>query len=77
MVSSTKLWWRWVTYNQEPWAKVWHKKYVEEWEKEENLIWFSEEILGSHIWKMAKQGGRMVQDNSFWEVRNGKRAYMW
>ena len=36
-VSGAKLWWIWVTYNQEPWVRVWNKKYVAEWEKE-NLI---------------------------------------
>ena len=71
MVSSAKLWWIWVTYKHEPWARLWHKKYVDEWEKEDPII-FSKEVPRSHIWKMAKQGRRLIQDNSFWEVRNGK-----
>ena len=27
-VMSAKIWWRWVNYEDEPWAKLWHLKYV-------------------------------------------------
>ena len=27
-VMSTKIWWRWVNYSEEPWAKLWHLKYA-------------------------------------------------
>lgn len=27
-VMSAKIWWRWVTYKEEPWVKFWHHKYA-------------------------------------------------
>ena len=32
-VMSAKIWWRWVNYVEEPWAKLWHLKYSPQWPK--------------------------------------------
>ena len=31
IVVGDKIWWHWVTHTLEPWAKLWHAKYVEGW----------------------------------------------
>ena len=37
-VMRTKIWWRWVNYEDEPWAKMWHLNYAPQWQEE---IWNS------------------------------------
>ena len=43
-----KIWWRWITHKEEPWAKIWHVKYTSQWPKK-SLIRFGEDLLGSSI----------------------------
>ena len=43
-----KLWWQWAMHEKEPWAKIWHRKYVNGWEKND-IISITEEKCGSHI----------------------------
>jgi len=33
-VFNAKIWWKWVTYKEEPWAIFWHTKYVRQWDKD-------------------------------------------
>ena len=72
-VMSAKIWWRWVNYEEEPWAKLWHLKYAPQWPKQ-SLICFGENLPGSSIWKTAQENRGLVQKHSFWEVRNGQMA---
>ena len=67
---------RLVTHEANPWAKLWHCKYDEGWEKHE-LIRFVEEKWGSHIWNSTQKGQSLIQENSFWEVRNGESTLFW
>ena len=70
---SAKIWWRWVNYAEEPWAKLWHLKYAPQWPKQ-SLVRFRENLPGSSIWKIAQENKGLVQKHSFWEVRNGQNA---
>ena len=76
VVSGSKLWWRWVDHDKEPWAEFWHIKYAEGWDKKE-LIHLSEDIPGSHIWRTTWRGKSLVEDHSFSKVRNGQTARVW
>ena len=58
-VSGANLWWIWVTHAHETWEKMWHIKYVEGWDRRD-LIRFSEDNPGSHIWKTSWLGRRLV-----------------
>ena len=66
-VMSAKIWWRWVNYAEESWAKLWHLKYARQWPKK-SLVRFRENIPGSNIWKTAQENRGLVQKHSFWEV---------
>ena len=70
---SAKIWWRWVNYEDELWAKLWHMKYVPQW-PQQSLVRFGENLPGSNIWKTAQENRGLVQKHSFWEVWNGKNA---
>lgn len=75
-VFGSKIWWRWCTYSNEPWARLWHIKYARE-RPVEQLIRFNMERNGSHIWKKAWEGRLMVQSHCFWEIRSGEDANFW
>ena len=49
---SAKIWWRWINYEEEPWAKLWHLKYAPLWPKQ-ILVDYGEDPLSSNIWKAA------------------------
>ena len=34
-----KIWWKWITYEDELWEKLWHTKYAHHWKKKANKIW--------------------------------------
>ena len=70
---SAKIWWQWVNYVEDPWAKLWHLKCVPQW-PHNSLVRFDEDIPGSTIWKTAQENRDLVQKHSFWEVRNGQMA---
>ena len=72
-VMSAKIWWRWVNYEDELWAKLWHPKYEPQW-PQHSLVRFKENLPGSSIWKIAQENRGLVQKHSFWEVRNGQHA---
>ena len=68
-----KIWWKWITYEDEPWAKLWHAKYAHQW-PQQTLIRFGENLPGSSIWKAAQEKHDLIQRHSFWEVRDGNSA---
>ena len=49
-VVGAKIWWKWITHEEEPWAKLWNKKYSPQWPKT-FLIRFRENVPNSSIWK--------------------------
>ena len=63
-VMSAKIWWRWINYKEEPWAKLWHLKYAPLWTKQ-YLFCYGENLLGSSIWKAAQENKGLVQKHSF------------
>ena len=47
-----KIWWKWITHEEEPWVNLWHAKYAQHWPKQ-SLIGFWEDLPSSSIWKLA------------------------
>ena len=41
------------------------------------LVRFNEALSGSPIWMKAMTGRNIVQDHSFWEIRDGKTVKFW
>ena len=68
-----KIWWKWIMYEEEPWAKLWHAKYAHHWPKQ-MLIQFGEDLSGSSIYIAAQENRNLIQRHSFWEVRDGSSA---
>jgi len=64
-----KLWWHWVQKLDTQWAKIWKEKYANSWQNSD-LIRMSGNIKGSYIWNKAWENRRILQENSFWEIRN-------
>ena len=62
-VQETKIWWRWCNYKHEPWAKIWHIKYVRGWPFSQ-LVHFNGDPQGSHIWKNVREGRGLIQEHS-------------
>ena len=49
-----KIWCKWITHEEEPWAKLWHAKYAPQWPKQ-SLIRFGEDLPASSIQKLAQE----------------------
>eukprot|EP00253_Pinus_taeda_P009477 PITA_09477 len=75
-ICGAKLWWRWLKEPHLPWAKHWKDKYTPNCNKKD-LIWLQEVPEGSPIWNLAKRNHNIIQDHSFWEIRNGNTAFFW
>ena len=75
-ILGAKIWWRWVSHSAEPWAKLWNVKYARG-RPRHALVRFNETPNGSPIWLKALGGRSIVQEHSFWEIRNGNRAKFW
>ena len=75
-VQGAKIWWRWYNHKQEPWAKIWHLKYARGWPTSQ-LVRFCREAQGSHIWQKAREGLRLIQEQSFWEIQSRNLANIW
>ena len=71
-----KVWWRWVNHSLEPWAKLWSIKYARD-RPRHLLIRFKEAPIGSSIWLKTMAGKTIIQEHSFWEIRDGSRAKFW
>eukprot|EP00253_Pinus_taeda_P027819 PITA_27819 len=75
-ICGVKLWWRWLKEPHLPWAKHWKEKYTPNC-SETDLIQLQEVPEGSPIWNLAKRNRNIIQDHSFWEIRNGNTALFW
>lgn len=70
------IWWKWLTKSLKPWASLWTAKYAGNCPMEE-LIRISETSAVSIMWNSAKQHKNLIQQHSFWEVKNGSNARFW
>eukprot|EP00253_Pinus_taeda_P024446 PITA_24446 len=75
-ICGAKLWWRWLKEPHLPWAKHWKEKYTPNC-SETDLIRLQEVREGSPIWNLAKWNRNIIQDHSFWEIRNGNTVLFW
>ena len=76
IVMGGRLWWKWTSNPSTPWAKLWNAKYANNWPPEE-LIRLFPAVPDSLIWTAAKQHNDLIQQHSFWEIRNGGTAKFW
>eukprot|EP00253_Pinus_taeda_P016062 PITA_16062 len=68
-----KLWWKLLKEPNLPWAHHWKAKYAPS-RSNQDLIRMQQIPEGSPIWNLARKNRDIIQENSFWEVRNGKTA---
>jgi len=71
-----KIWWRWLAHPHTPWASLWTAKYASNCPMEERIC-MTEISMGSAIWNSATQHRSLIQDYSFWEIKNGATACFW
>lgn len=71
-----KLWWRWLKETNLPWAIHWKEKYTPNC-RDQDLIRLQELLEGSPIWNLEKKNKNLIQEHSFWEIRNGESALLW
>lgn len=71
-----KIWWRWLVHPRTPWASLWTAKYASNYPMEERLR-MTETSSGSAIWNAAIQNRFLIQEHSFWEIKNGSIARFW
>ena len=72
-IMSAKIWWNWLTTPNKPWEIIWTANYANRRPQEE-LIRFTPAEKGSVIWNAAKQHYLLIQQHSFWEIRDGSSA---
>ena len=75
-ILGAKVWWRWVNHSSEPWVKLWSIKYAKDRPKH-LLICFNESPSGSSIGLKAMAGKEIIQEHSFWEIRDSSRVKFW
>ena len=76
MVLGAKLLWRRIKEPEAQWVITWKEKYASAWPGNE-CIRMDGNIRGSHIWNKAWDNKRLIQDHSFWEIREGDLALFW
>jgi hypothetical protein len=75
-IMGENIWWCWLKYPTELWAKIWKKKYAPH-TTEAQLIRFNEQIQGSNIWNASWRNQPLIQTHAFWEIQNGQNALFW
>eukprot|EP00253_Pinus_taeda_P008091 PITA_08091 len=75
-IMGAKIWWQWLTNPGKPWVTLWTSKYANHRPQEE-LIRLRPNDKGSLIWNASKEHYQMIQQHSFWEVRNGHTTRFW
>jgi hypothetical protein len=71
-----KLWWRSIKDPNLPWARYCKEKYTLDCNNQD-MIRLQEVPEGSPIWNLACKNRSIVQENNFWEIRNGRIALFW
>jgi len=75
-VMGAKIWWRWLSNPNTPWASLWIAKYANNNPLEERIR-MSEASSGSVIWNSANQHRKLIQQHSFWEIKDGTTTRFW
>eukprot|EP00253_Pinus_taeda_P015442 PITA_15442 len=75
-VMEAKIWWKWLTYLDTPWERLWNAKYASNLPLEE-IIRMTEMSKGSTMWNSAIKHRELIQNHSFWEVKEGSLAIFW
>ena len=75
-IMSAKIWWNWLTVPSKPWEIIWTANYANH-KPQEELIRFTPTEKGSLIWNVVKQHYLLIQQHSFWEIRDGNTAQFW
>lgn len=75
-VMGAKIWWKWLTYPDTPWAQLWTAKYASNLPLEETIR-MNEISKGSAMWNSAIKHRELIQNHSFWEVKEGSTARFW
>eukprot|EP00253_Pinus_taeda_P031749 PITA_31749 len=75
-IMGAKIWWKWLTYPDTPWARLWHAKYASNLPRDE-IIRMTETSKGSAMWNSAIKHRELLQNHSFWEVKEGRSARIW
>eukprot|EP00253_Pinus_taeda_P035656 PITA_35656 len=75
-ICGAKIWWKWISNTNLPWANHWKEKYRPTSSNLE-LIRFQDNPSGSPIWNHAQANRSIIQDYCFWEIRNGTQALFW
>eukprot|EP00253_Pinus_taeda_P013966 PITA_13966 len=76
MIMGAKIWWKWLSYPNIPWARLWTAKYANNLPLEEHIR-MSEISKGSVMWNSAIKHKDLIQKHSFWEVKDGCTARFW
>lgn len=71
-----KLWWRCLKEPKLPWAKHWKEKYAPN-HSLQKLIQMQENPEGSPIWNLVRKNPHIIQEKTFWEIRDGKTTLFW
>eukprot|EP00253_Pinus_taeda_P027174 PITA_27174 len=75
-IMGAKIWWKWLTYPDTPWARLWTAKYASNLPLEE-IIRMTEMSKGSAMWNSAIKHRELIQNHSFWEVKEGSTTRFW
>lgn len=70
-IMGTKIWWKWLFTPNKSRAAIFIAKYANH-RPTEVFIRFTPTEKGSLIWNVVKQHFLLIQQHSFWELRNGK-----
>jgi hypothetical protein len=71
-----KIWWRWITKPQTQWESFWKTKYAQN-QQVSQIIRMNNAPMGSSLWNLAWHNRHLIQENCFWEIKNGKDALFW
>eukprot|EP00253_Pinus_taeda_P035518 PITA_35518 len=70
-VMGAKIWWKWLTYPDTPWARLWTAKYASNLPLEETIR-MTEISKGSAMWNSAIKHRELIQNHNFWEDKVSK-----
>eukprot|EP00253_Pinus_taeda_P012157 PITA_12157 len=76
VIMGAKIWWKWLAFPETLWAKFWTAKYTSNLPLEERIR-MTETSKGSIIWGSAIMHRDLIQNHSFWEVKDGSTARFW
>eukprot|EP00253_Pinus_taeda_P024057 PITA_24057 len=76
VIMGAKIWWKWLAFPETLWAKFWTAKYTSNLPLEERIR-MTETSKGLIIWGSAIMHRELIQNHSFWEVKDGSTARFW